>query len=170
MPMKKVLPFILLIILVQSFFEPTLAQSIDKDFNPVVSTYGSVNFLRKYGNDKILMMGHYTHINGEAKKSIVLLNQDGSIDNTFVAPDFNGHIYDILILPDLKVLVAGDFTTVNGLPHKYLVKLNSNGSIDETFENSGPDGMVLRALLQPVSGKIVLFGFFVRIKDLLTKL
>ncbi len=61
---------------------------------------------------------------------ITRLNQDGSIDNTFIisqeAQNF-GQILDMLVLPNDKIMFGG-----NGLIGA-LIRLNADGSVDSTF-------------------------------------
>lgn len=66
------------------------------------------------------------------------LNSDGTLDETFVAPDGpHGIVNQILILPDDKIIVGGNFVEYGLMPTgNDLIRLDVNGDYDETF-NAG---------------------------------
>lgn len=74
-----------------------------------------------------------------ATPSIVRLNTDGSIDNTFslnIAAE-NNMVNAIALQPDGKILVAGFFQGFDRLRNLNIVRLNSDGSVD-TNRSSPP--------------------------------
>jgi uncharacterized delta-60 repeat protein len=87
-----------------------------------------VNSFGIQSDGKIIVVGGFTSFNGYAKRYLIRLNTDGTIDNTFLVSNLiNNSVDDILILPDDKILVIGIFS-------KKLVKLNANGSTDSSFD------------------------------------
>lgn len=68
---------------------------------------------------------------------IYRLNSDGTIDNTFTSPIFEGNTtLTIVEQTDGKILVGGLFTVVNSITTYGLVRLNTDGSVDNTFTAS----------------------------------
>lgn len=65
------------------------------------------------------------------------LNSSGSTILTF-APNGgpNGHIYNIIVLPNDKILISGDFTQYSGIPINRLARLNMDGTIDPSFSQN----------------------------------
>ncbi len=85
-------------------------------------------------DQKILIGGGFTSVNGQNRAGTARLLEDGSNDSLFQNPFFaGGEIRLITTQSDGKILVGGNFRTVNGQDHKNLVRLNSDGSLDSTF-------------------------------------
>lgn len=81
-------------------------------------------------NDKILITGGFTAVNGHTTNGVARLNSDGSVDTTFTASNLietNYYIKAIQCLSNGKYVVGGD-------KGKFF-KLNSNGSSDNTWTN-----------------------------------
>lgn len=114
--------------------------SKDINFNPPI--YGSLGvFATVIQEDGKILVG------GWIQNGINRLNPNGSIDSTFIIPQynelFNGSINSINIQLDGKIIVAGDFTGYNcyygnnclASPIK-IARLNSDASLDTSF-NTG---------------------------------
>ena len=104
--------------------------SLDNSFNIGTGFLNSlVNDFGIQTDGKIIVAGGFTSFNGNtAKRYLVRLNIDGTIDNTFIPSNLlSNSIRKIIVLPDDKILVAGIFP-------KKLVKLNANGTTDTTFD------------------------------------
>ena len=129
---------------------------------------------------KILVGGIFTSYNGEQTESIVRLNGDGTLDNTFNPPiTLNVEsIISIKVQPDGKILVGGSFNfyypdiyDANKIQIKSITRLNSDGTLDITFAqnfeayeqtllNNNPpksNGIVYDISLRP-DGKIIAIG------------
>ena len=101
-----------------------------------------VKVIETQSDGKIIVGGSFFSMyNGIACPiSLVRLNLDGSIDNTFntSGTGFDDSVYTIVIQSDDKILIGGFFSTYNGITcSRGLVRLNSDGSIDNTFNTSG---------------------------------
>jgi uncharacterized delta-60 repeat protein len=100
---------------------------------------------------KILVTGPFNSYNGVAKKKLIRLNQDGSIDSsliTFNSPDYA----KIALQPDGKIII-GSF---NGA----LSRLNPDGTNDVFFNvGSGLNNRVFKIIIQP-DNKILVGGSF----------
>jgi len=99
--------------------------------------------LAEQADNKILVAGAFTSLNGNTRNYVTRLNQDGTEDASFYAnmgSGFNASVRDIHIQSDNKVVLVGDFTQFNGVPRNYIVRLNQDGTEDTTFElNAGTE-------------------------------
>ncbi len=88
---------------------------------------------------KFIACGPFRDANGTVKKAIARFNNDGTIDNTFVANltagSDNPFCSDIKVLPDGKILIVGYFTEVNGVMKYGGARLNADGTLDESFSS-----------------------------------
>jgi uncharacterized delta-60 repeat protein len=138
--------------------------SIDNAF-----TYGSaftgindeVVTIKIQTDGKILIGGAFTSYNGTTRNSIIRLNSDGTIDNTFtVGTGFNSDTLNILLQSSGKIVIVGSFTTYNGSTANRIIRLNTDGSIDNTFTTgTGFNDSVRSSELQS-DDKIIVAGLF----------
>lgn len=132
--------------------------NLDTSFNAF--TNGNVHaFLHLEENDKYLIAGQFTQVNGSTRNNIALLNTDGSLDTDFDV-SANNRVNSLALTPDGKVLMGGVFTEVNGFERQKLARfifLNGNGYVDGF--NPAPDGSVTSLLIQP-NGLLWVGGFF----------
>jgi len=113
--------------------------SIDTSFNIGTGFNGAVIDVKVDSSDKIYVTGYFTSYNGTAARGIIRLNNDGSVDTSFVygtgifqragAQNFN----QIKILSDGKLLVYGQIESYNGTTANGAIKLNTDGTVDATF-------------------------------------
>jgi uncharacterized delta-60 repeat protein len=129
---------------------------------------------------KVYINGVFSRVNGVLRAGIARLNNDGTLDTSFVPPamtfaDYTAPgaptprlINQIAVLSDGKVLIAGAFRIEGGVEGEYpwsgLARLNSDGSIDTDFVPpvmtyaSGNRALVINALAVQSDGKILLGG------------
>jgi uncharacterized delta-60 repeat protein len=119
---------------------------------------------------KVVIGGRFWEYNGTASSKIIRLNQNGSVDTSFVVgsgfttggtyTDINSEVSALALQSDGKIIVSGNFDAYNGTSVTRLARLNSDGSIDNTF-NTGT-GLNLPAFTIAVQsdGKILVGGFF----------
>lgn len=119
---------------------------------------------------RILVGGGFNTYDGVTRNRLARLNQDGSLDTTFVVGTGfnNGQPYkataSILVQPDSRILVGGSFTTYNGTGCGNIIRLMPDGLRDPSFVIgsgfSDPAGIgVLPLVLQP-DGRIIAGGGF----------
>jgi uncharacterized delta-60 repeat protein len=85
-------------------------------------------------NGRIVVGGNFTSYNSISRARIARLNENGSIDTTFLpGTGAAGAVRDIVILPDQKIIIAGDFTSFNSTTRNRIARLNTNGSLDAGF-------------------------------------
>jgi len=132
------------------------------------------NFVRKVivqPDGKILCAGFFYTYNSVARRSILRLNTDGTLDTTFGSTSgftgiysldgvSNGKVYDMILQSDGKILCGGDFTGYSGVSSNNIIRLNNDGTIDTTFSaGTGFNGPVY-TLARQSTGNIMVGGFF----------
>ena len=150
--------------------------TIDVSFNPGSSANSHIRCVRVLGNGKILCGGNFTTFNGQNKKGIVMLNADGSIDETFnIGTGFTNmlnvfnepaDIFTIDVQDDNKILLGGNFDHYNDFAKFGLVRINANGNYDPDFTGSGAgtnvngsnNGTITKILYDAATEKIYISG------------
>ncbi|MCL6460272.1 MAG: T9SS sorting signal type C domain-containing protein, partial [Flavobacterium micromati] len=113
---------------------------------------------------KILIGGDFINYNGVSANRIIRLNQDGSIDNSFIIGSgvSGGNVSVIKVNLIGEILVGGSFTgTYNGTDVNRLILLNGNGIAIPSFDigNGAGSGTVL-ALTSITDGSWLVAGSF----------
>lgn len=152
--------------------------SIDTSFNVGTSSNGYITCVKIQNDGKILCGGKFTQFNGQAYASMVRLNTNGTIDNSFniglgfknIINSFteDGIIKTIDLQNDNKIIVGGRFLKFNNIVKINLVRLNSNGTIDNSFNigigggnnttNGTNNGQINRIIYDNSSNKIYATG------------
>jgi uncharacterized delta-60 repeat protein len=104
--------------------------SVDTNFTASVATGISpaVSFIAVLPDDKFIIGGNFTSVNGYSRNGIARLNADGTLDTTFQpGSGANGPVKTGAVQADGQVLVGGAFTTFNGIPRKNTARLLANG-------------------------------------------
>jgi uncharacterized delta-60 repeat protein len=110
---------------------------------------------------KILLAGSFTTVDELPYKYLVLLDEDGEIEEDFPEElDINGRITKLEVLPDGKMLVAGAFTQWEGLARNRMARLNPDFSLDMEFNPAAEPDHVIQTFKLLDDGKIVVSGFF----------
>lgn len=140
----------------------TLANgNIDISFNASTGANDVVNSIAIQSNGKVIAVGNFTTYNDTIVNRIVRLNQNGSIDATFISGlGANGQINSVAIQNDGKIIIGGDFTSYNGVRINRIARLNANGTLDVTFNvGSGTNGTV-NSIVYQTDGKVIIAGAF----------
>jgi uncharacterized delta-60 repeat protein len=123
---------------------------VDKTFKPTFTETSSggdgliVNAMILQPDGKVLVAGRFDAVNGTPRRLLARLNPDGTLDTTFIGPQFNsvhsqngqfsGATLSALALQaDGKILVGGGFRAVNGVVQSAITRLLPDGSVDNTF-------------------------------------
>ena len=124
--------------------------SLDASFNAANGFVANGIFAYVYdievlSDGKILVAGDFSSFSGNSIKSLIRLNSDGTLDNTFLIGTgvFSSggasvsSVNDIEVLSNGKILIGGSFNRVNDQPAEYLEVLNSDGTLDNSYSLSG---------------------------------
>lgn len=139
--------------------------TLDGAFAAPTFSNGSSGFVRdavEQSDGKLVIVGHFTTVNGTSVGRIARLNANGSLDSTFNSEGvgFDDNALVLKLLSDGSFLVGGKFIAYNGSGVSRLVKLNSDGSLNTSFsENVSLDDDVY-AIHVLSSGKIYVGGNF----------
>ncbi|RYY87108.1 MAG: hypothetical protein EOO15_12790 [Chitinophagaceae bacterium] len=135
--------------------------TIDGSFNPGTGLDAIVRVVLVQDDGMILVGGQFNTFNGTARKSVVRLNSDGSLDTSFdPGTGASSVVYTMAIQPDGKIVIGGLFNTYNGTTRNRVARINSNGSLDATFDPvAGANGQVFAIALQQ-DGMVLVGGSF----------
>jgi uncharacterized delta-60 repeat protein len=136
--------------------------TVDNTFSAGTGFSGSITYdVKIQTNGKMLVGGNHTSYNGTTSKSIIRLNTDGTVDNTFSAGTaFDNAIYTICLQSDGKILAGGIFTYYNSLYRSKIIRLNSDGTDDSTFNTGSGFNADVRNIKIQSDGKILVCGGF----------
>jgi uncharacterized delta-60 repeat protein len=109
---------------------------------------------------KILVAGDFYDYDGTTVNSLMRINTDGTIDNTFFQGGLDGYVKALALQPDGKILVGGQFNTYDGVNYSNIVRLNPDGTYDGTFNVGDGTNNDVRAIAVQHDGKIVIGGDF----------
>lgn len=129
------------------------------------SLNGTVKRQVELANYKVLTMGDFTHYGSTLSRGLVRLNQDASLDSSFVVGSgFDYSPVQAVEQSDGKVLLGGGFTNYQGKSANRLIRLNTDGSRDSSFDiATGFNNTVIAVALQP-DGKVLVGGLFTTYK------
>ena len=87
--------------------------SVDETFDPGLGVDGEVYDVLSQPDNKVVVVGDFISVDGQNRRSVARLNEDGSLDETF-NPDgvTDGVVYTVTMMPDARILIAGDFLMV----------------------------------------------------------
>ncbi len=116
--------------------------TLDATFNPGTGFSSTVFSSAIQTDGKIIVGGAYTTFNSIARKNIIRLNIDGTVDTTFnpgtgftVPGVQNSYVFSLAIQPDGRILAGGNFTAFDGTGRNRIVRLyNSVLSSIETYD------------------------------------
>jgi len=150
---------ITLVVPAPSRAQGTLGERYTPEFN---ATVWSLAY--QPGNQKILVGGDFTELDGSPVGHLVRLDDSG-VDTTFRGT-VNGSVLALAVQSDGKILVGGSFTRAGAgsVDRHGLVRLASDGTVDATFApvltlGTGEDPTVTRILVQ-ADGAIIVGGRF----------
>ncbi|MBE8722955.1 DUF5008 domain-containing protein [Sphingobacterium pedocola] len=87
---------------------------------------------------KIALAGRFTSYNGKAANGVVILNEDGSVDEQFVMKDTDSRIPTYAyVMNNGKILVTGGFEKYDGVTRSNLLILEMDGSAKQEYNNMG---------------------------------
>ena len=134
------------------------------------SRKGLVYALTLQPDGKILAGGDFTGAGGKYHRGLGRLNQDGSLDATFMFAGADGYIRSIALQADGSILVGGFFGELENLGRTSLGRLTSTGYIDRAFNPviAKTDGSLceLYRVMTLSDGRILIAGNFDKINSI----
>lgn len=135
--------------------------SLDTAFTTGSGVTGNISIVRVRHDGKIFVGGNFSAYNGVPKKYVLLLNENGSLNQDFISGSGpNNWVNNVIEQPDGKVLIAGTFTSFNGESAGRIIRLNSDGSVDTNFNPGTGANNTVEDLALLSSGKILVAGQF----------
>lgn len=147
--------------------------AVDPSFNPGTGANGTVRAVIVQPDGKIVLGGDFTTFNDIAREYLVRLHTDGSLDSSFVGPNFGATggwgVEALALQPDGKMIVGGQFYFSGANFKSGLCRVDGNGALDATFsgvvEGAHATGSTnsLRTVRQIVvepDGRILITGSF----------
>lgn len=138
--------------------------TIDNTFNIGTGPNDDVQAAALQSDGKILLLGKFTSFNGVNRSTLIRLNADGSVDNTFTPSITLSNIgvdFNLAIQPDGGILITGPLAKIDDLPigNSFIVRFNANGSKDNSFAVSANYTSISDIAVQ-ADGKIIISGSF----------
>jgi len=137
--------------------------SLDQTFNPGnifnSAQNSNVSWIHVRADGKMFVGGYFLYWNGSETTSIVLLNQDGSIDPSFNT-NTTSYASDCAVQADGKLIIGGNQSqlTIGVVTKNLPCRLNPNGTFDSSFDSgSGWNGIIMDMDYLP-DGKITCVG------------
>lgn len=124
-------------------------------------------------DEKVLVLGNATDLNGVSRSGLICLHPSGLIDTGFDPIEIDGQILDVEAAPDGKIVVVGEFDSVDGSTVRQgIVRLNNDGSLDESFippTFSDPDGVseLIKCAVE-ADGSVIAHGNYPRADGVIT--
>jgi uncharacterized repeat protein (TIGR01451 family)/uncharacterized delta-60 repeat protein len=135
--------------------------TVDTSFSPPSGADNSVRAIALQTDERILIGGLFTNVNGVARSHIARLNPNGTTDATFTpGAGASDAVLTIAIQADNRILLGGEFSLANGVTRHRITRMNVDGSVDPTINfGLGADSFVGALVVQP-DDKILLGGGF----------
>jgi uncharacterized delta-60 repeat protein len=144
--------------------------SLDTAFlNGGAGANGAVLALVDQTDDRILMSGAFTSVNGVHRNYVSRLMTDGSLDTSFNpgsgADNTVNALAETFIGTNRVIYVGGAFGSFNSVSSHGLARLNNDGTVDTSFATgTGADGPVNAIAVYPTNsiyaGKVLFGGAF----------
>ena len=141
--------------------------TLDSEFHPVIESEAAsllppvVYSIVIQPDERIVLGGRFSFVNGQPRIGLVRLNPDGSMDESFtpslLSPDSDETaVYSLILQTDGRLLVNGYFSSIDGAPRTNLARLFPDGSLDLSFAPPGFYSASVLALQQ--DGQLLVSG------------
>lgn len=133
---------------------------IDNQFELVLPN-SQIETIAVQSDNKILIGGNFTEINGVTQNKIARLLANGTLDNDFnIGTGFNAGINKIYVQNDGKILIGGNFDLYNGTFSNKITRLNIDGTIDLSWTNANNVLNSISDINLQSDNKIIITGNF----------
>jgi uncharacterized delta-60 repeat protein len=141
--------------------------SVDSSFTPAGAQFTTeyVSGLVVQADGKIVVIGGFGQIGGNARKAIARLNSDGTFDSTWPGPGIGSGGLEsaeaLAAAANGQLFLGGKFATYNGQGPDGIARLNADGTRDGTFQKpAGSSTFWVGSLAVQADGKILMGGTF----------
>ena len=143
--------------------------SIDPDFVPGAGANGPVTALVLQSDDRTVLGGNFTTVQGSTRAGLARLQSNGTLDPAFQPGAITRTAGTPVIASIIqesesgKLIVGGLFDAIGSVARHNVARLNTDGSVDPTFDpGAGPDDIV-HALALQADRKPLLGGAFTKV-------
>lgn len=107
---------------------------LDVSFTPTSGVNNTIYSMTLTSDDKVVIGGDFTTVNGIARNRVARISSDGTTDTSFiVGTGANQRVTAVHVTPDDRILLAGSFTTYNSVANNGFARLLTTGSVDPAF-------------------------------------
>lgn len=122
---------------------------------------GPINSIAVQADQKLVLVGNFTDLNGNTRNNIVRLNTDGTEDTTFytnISPglDSSGSVVSVLASQD--IIIGGQFSNVAGSSRSSIARIDSTGTLQTSI--GAFDNAVYTLKEQPADNYLLVGGQF----------
>ncbi|MEN5088052.1 DUF5008 domain-containing protein [Sphingobacterium faecium] len=113
--------------------------SVDQSFNVGQGSDGDINSIRyNEVTKKIVLSGLFTSFNGKSANAVIVLNSDGTVDDTFISEKISGGAVTFAAqLNSGKIIVSGTFNRYGDYLRQGFMILDANGTLAAGYNNTG---------------------------------
>jgi uncharacterized delta-60 repeat protein/uncharacterized repeat protein (TIGR01451 family) len=135
--------------------------TLDLTFDPGSGASDSVRAIALQLDGRIVVGGAFTNFNGSALNRYARVNNDGSLDGTFlVGAGADDTVLAIALQPDNRILLTGQFTHASGVSRSRITRLLADGSVDPSINfGAGADSFIDGLAIQKDNMIVVGGGF-----------
>lgn len=140
--------------------------TIDSLFQLGTGFSSTVRDLKLDAQNRIIVVGNFTSVNGVSRSRIVRLNTNGSVDTSFnVGAGLNREAFTIELLSNNRIAVGGSFDSYRGSVSGKLAVILPNGDVDPSFvvgSGFSPSSTFKRinAIQEDQNNKLIVAGDF----------
>lgn len=136
----------------QALVQLEASGTLDPTFQPTFQVPGTVSNVARQADGKLLAIGNFSEVSGQASAAIARFNPNGSLDATYTGgAALSAPALDLALQPDGRLLVLGAAT---------VQRLLETGALDNSFvapATLGTELLAARLLLQP-DGRVLVGG------------
>lgn len=115
--------------------------TVDTTFNSGtgfnIFSAGNPNGVSNTTDGNMIAFGYFTQYSGSNVNRIVKINQNGTINSSFLTGSgFNDYVFEVKNVLQDKLLVRGNFTTYCNVSSSKAIMLNNNGTIYKTYNDT----------------------------------
>lgn len=129
--------------------------SLDNSYSPVIGGGSVVCMAQQSLDDRLVIGGSFSDVNGTSRQRLARLNADGTLDMSF-DPGVDATVHSLAIQPvDGKILVGGKFAMIAGASRFSLARLENSGVVDSGFNVFATNDVTISKLLLQADGSIL---------------